>query len=127
MPIASWRSADIGQAGRRGGTFQRVQHVAHGVGLRAARRAQLVLADRAAGDVGDRGQDPGRRHVERGHVGGVGVDGVQLGARARPAVGVPAGDHQAGALQPAEQLAGGGLGEPGQVAESATATVARAR
>ena len=101
--------------------------VAHRVGSRAARGAQLVLADGAAGDVGDRGQDPGRRDVERGHVGGVGVDGVELGARPGTAVGVAAGDHQAGALQPGQQLAARSAWRARSARRAGTGTAARAR
>ena len=99
------------------GAVDGLEDVAHRVRAGPARGAELVVADRAPGDVGDRGEDPGRGHVEGHDVGGVGVHGVQLGARAGPAVGVAAGDDQPGVGQPGEQLGGGGLGEAGQLAE----------
>ena len=109
-----------GDPGGGGGAVDRVQDMGDRVGAGPARRRQLVLAHGPAGDVGDGGQDPGRRDVEGDDVGGVRVDGVQLGARPRTAVRVAAGDDQAGVGQPGQQLSGGGLGQPGELAEPAT-------
>ena len=56
----AWCRSACAEAGRGGGAVEGVQHVAHRVGPGSPRGAQLVLADGAAGDVGDRGHDPGR-------------------------------------------------------------------
>ena len=118
-PASRWRGGARSrrQPGGRGGAVDRLDHVAHGVRARAARGAQLVLADGTTGEVGHRGQDPGRGDVERGHMGGVRVDGVELGARSGTTVGDPARDHQAGLFEPGEELARRRLGESGEVAE----------
>ena len=88
-----------------------------GVGTTLARGAQLVLADRAAGDVGHGGDDPDGRHVQGGDVSGIRVDGVELGPWAATARGVATSDHEAGVDQPGQELAGRRLGESGELAD----------
>ncbi len=81
---------------------------------------QFVPADRAAGDVGDRGEDPLGGDVEPGGVTGGRVDLVELGVRARPAFGGAGGQDEARRLQAGQELGGGRLGQAGELADPRT-------
>ena len=70
--------------------------------------------------------DARRGDVERRHVGGVGVHGVQLGAGTGTAVRAAARHDEVGVLEPAQQLGGGRLGEPGAARRAGSATEGRA-
>lgn len=65
---------------------------------------QFELADGLTRHVGDGGDDPPGGHIEPRHVGGPGVDRVELGVGPRPPLAGAGGDDQPGGFQPGEEL-----------------------
>lgn len=101
------QAADV-VPGEPGGLHRAVEGVGDlaydGLGRAAAGGGQFVRADRAAGDVGDGGEDALGGDVETRRVGGARIDLVQLGAGARPALAGAGGQDESGGFQTGEEL-----------------------
>lgn len=95
------------------GLAERLGHLCDGVA--ALPVGVFEAADHLAGEVGDGRRDPVGGDVESTHVGGAGVEGVELGVGPGLAAVGAGGHDQPGGLQPGQQLGGGGLGQAGQV------------
>jgi hypothetical protein len=74
-------------------------------------------ADDGAGDVGNLGADAGVADRERGDVRGRRLDLVQRRVGPGAAADSAGGADQARGLETVQQLGGGGLGQPGQLAD----------
>lgn len=105
------------QSGGLRGAVQGVGHLPDHAGAASAGGREAELADGASGDVRDGGPDALRVHIDPGGVAGRGVDRVELRARSGSPLAGAGGHHKTGGLQPRQQLGGGRLGEPGQLAD----------
>lgn len=88
-----------------------------GLGGPPSRGLELERTHRAAGDVGDGGEDALGSDVESGGVRGRRIDLVQLGVGAGSSLGGAGGEDEAGRFEAGEQLGGGRLGEAGELAD----------